>query len=339
MKFGLLKYEYSYPTYNVGDYIQSLAAKQFLPEDVILVNREGLKDYDGEEIKLIMNGWFLHNVEQWPPSDKIHPLFISFHLTPHAMVLLDDNNNVQYFKKYAPIGCRDLYTMEILQRKGINTYFSGCLTLTLGRKYKRENVGNEILFVNVIPKMLDWNALRLKFINLCINGEILNLLRFIYYLKYNIRKIFDRKKIIEKLFSEDILNVKQDLIHDLNINDTNDIRFYKADLLLKRYSEAKIVFTSKIHCALPCLAIGTSVVFIKGPDLNNEIDTSRFDGILDYLNIIEINSQNKISCNYSNNFKKIDSSFIPPKNKEIKNLVEKLDSYIINIFVNNNACL
>ena len=218
--------------------------------------------------------------------------------------------------------------MEILKKKGIKPYFSGCLTLTLGQKYLRENVRNEILFVNVIPKMLDWNMLRAKFINICINGEILNMIRFIYHLKNNIGKIWTRNKIIEDLFSKDILSVKQDLIHDLNRKDTNDQRFLKADILLKRYSKARIVFTSKIHCALPCLAIGTPVVFIKGPDLNNEFDTSRFDGLLDYINVIEINSQNKISCNYSNKFQKIDSFFIPPTNKDIRTLVENLNFYV-----------
>lgn len=328
MKLALLKYDYNFPTYNIGDYIQSLAAKQYLQDEVILINREGLKDYDAEEIKLIMNGWFLHNLDQWPPSEKIHPLFISFHLSPHAKVLLDDFKNVQYFKKFEPIGCRDFYTMEILKKKGIKTYFSGCLTLTLGQKYMRENIGNEILFVNVMPKMLDWNKLRSKFINICINGEILNIIRFIYHLKNNIEKIWTRNKIIKDLFAKDILSVKQDLIHDINRKDTNDERFLKADLLLKRYSKARIVFTSKIHCALPCLAIGTPVVFIKGPDLDNEFDTSRFDGLLDYLNVIEINSQNKISCNYSNKFQKIDSSFIPPSNKDIRTLVENLNFYV-----------
>jgi hypothetical protein len=328
MKLALLKYDYNFPTYNIGDYIQSLAAKQYLQDEVILVNREGLKDYEGEDIKLIMNGWFLHNLEQWPPSDKIHPLFISFHLSPHAKVLLDDCKNVQYFKKYEPIGCRDFYTMEVFRNKGIKTYFSGCLTLTLGQKYKREYIGNEILFVDVLPNMLDLEKLKLKFINIIKNVEILKMIKLIYHLKNNIKIILARHKIIQNLFSKKILSVKQDLNHDLNSKDTNEERFDKADLLLKRYANAKMVFTSKIHCALPCLAFGTPVVFIKGPDVNSEFDTSRFDGLLDYLNVIEINSQNNISCNYSHKFKKIDSSFIPPSNKDIRTLVENLNFYV-----------
>ena len=93
-----------------------------------------------------------------------------------------------------------------------------------------------------------------------------------------------------------------------------------------------MVFTSKIHCALPCLAFGTPVVFIKGPDVNNEFDTSRFDGLLDYLNVIEINSQNNISCNYSHKFKKIDSSVVLPINKDITALIENMN-YCVKEFI------
>lgn len=332
MMLALLKYDYNYPTYNIGDYIQSLAAKQYLQDEVILVDREGLKNYDGEEIKLIMNGWFLHNLDQWPPSDKIHPLFISFHLSPQAKVLLKDFKNVEYFKKFEPIGCRDFYTIEVLKKKGIKTYFSGCLTLTIGQKYNREAVGNDILFVDILPKMLNWNKLKSKFINICMHGEILNMIRFIYHLKKNIEKIWTRNKIIEDLFAKDILSVKQDLIHDLNKKDTNDERFLKADKLLKRYSKARIVFTSKIHCALPCLAIGTPVVFIKGPDLNNEFDTSRFDGLLDYLNVIEIDSSKNIKCNYAKLFSKIDLGFRISNKAEITSIIENMN-FIVETFI------
>ena len=37
--------------------------------------------------------------------------------------------------------------------------------------------------------------------------------------------------------------------------------------LLERYKKAKVVFTSLIHCALPCIAMGTPVVFVDAGDL------------------------------------------------------------------------
>ena len=56
---------------NIGDYIQALAAAQFYPHiDGFIDRDEDLKDYDGEPCKVIMNGWNMHNPENWPPSKK-----------------------------------------------------------------------------------------------------------------------------------------------------------------------------------------------------------------------------------------------------------------------------
>ena len=59
---------------NIGDYIQQLAAKQFLGEAETFVEREEIDAYDGEEVRMILNGWFMHHPEHWPPSEKIAPL-------------------------------------------------------------------------------------------------------------------------------------------------------------------------------------------------------------------------------------------------------------------------
>jgi hypothetical protein len=47
------------------------------------------------------------------------------------------NHGINYLKKYGPVGCRDYWTKTLLDKYGIPCYFSGCLTLTLGRKYQK----------------------------------------------------------------------------------------------------------------------------------------------------------------------------------------------------------
>jgi hypothetical protein len=145
--FGLLTYS---PDVNIGDYIQSLAARQFLPKVDVYVDREKLYKYEGEKIKLILNGWFLHNSKNWPPSDLIEPLFISFHLSPLSAKDILDEKGIRYLKKYSPIGCRDVYTKEMLIKHGIDAYYSGCLTLTLCKTYFCGSRNKEILFVDPI---------------------------------------------------------------------------------------------------------------------------------------------------------------------------------------------
>ena len=92
----------------------------------------------------------------WPPSNKIIPFFISFHINPIIEKYILNKNGVEYLKKHEPIGCRDLYTKSILERNGIRAYFSGCLTLTLDRKKLKikNNFKKGILVINLIDRIL-----------------------------------------------------------------------------------------------------------------------------------------------------------------------------------------
>ena len=55
MKYKLLSVETANLKPNIGDYIQALAASQFLPTIDGFVNREELSQYDSEECIVIMN--------------------------------------------------------------------------------------------------------------------------------------------------------------------------------------------------------------------------------------------------------------------------------------------
>lgn len=132
MEYGLL----SYNTENIGDDIQSIATEQFLPKVDYFVPRDNMSKIK-EKCKIIMNGWFMHKPVRFkqdhrlsfdfPPKNNFEPLFVSTHLIDDSLI------DVEYFKKHEPIGCRDLSTLELFKSKGIDAYFSGCLTLTLKR--------------------------------------------------------------------------------------------------------------------------------------------------------------------------------------------------------------
>ena len=98
MKYGLLSYDENKRFFNVGDNIQSLAAKQFLPQVDAYVNRERLAEYEGEELQLIMNGWFTHNIHNWVPSDNIDPIFVSFHMNNTAAPFMLSEKGIAYLK-------------------------------------------------------------------------------------------------------------------------------------------------------------------------------------------------------------------------------------------------
>jgi Polysaccharide pyruvyl transferase len=55
-------------------------------------------------------------------------------------------------------------------------------------------------------------------------------------------------------------------------------RFALAEGLIRQYAQARCVVTSRLHCALPCLALGTPVLLIPPPGSAN-----RCAGLLDLV--------------------------------------------------------
>lgn len=246
---------------NIGDYIQSLAALQFLPKNCFpyLVDREYLRYYNGPMVNLIMNGWFLLYEGNKIVSDKINPIYLSFHIYNEKGL---DSEAIKNLKKYEPIGSRDLFTYNILKNKNIKSYFSACLTLTLDIDYaaKKSERTNEIIFVDYsfgqIPQV-DKSLLSLK--------------------AYNFKEIIK-------------------LTHmNFKISESHIERFKKAKYLLDRYARAKLVVTTRLHVAFPCLALKTPVIFVRRKKF---FDQNRFSGLYQFLNTVGYNEHGKFEAKF-----------------------------------------
>lgn len=151
--YGILKYS----SVNIGDEIQSIAAMRFLPKIEEYIHREQLNKYfpkTDKKTKLIMNAWWLHKPQNFPPTDFIDPLLISMHISVKKREKLLTEEVRKYFLEHGPVGCRDISTYEWLKSEGIPAYFSGCLTLTLQRNksIKRENY---ILCIDIPEEVVD----------------------------------------------------------------------------------------------------------------------------------------------------------------------------------------
>lgn len=289
MKYSIMTYAEGDRWFNIGDYIQSLAAKQFLPQVDSYVNRECLRQYTGEPSKIILNGWFTHHPETWIPSEKLDPLFISLHINSSAADRMLSESGIAYLKKHEPIGCRDHYTVRLLESKGIKAYFTGCLTLTLD-SYAKKDSGNDGKIYIVDPLYGFPNKDRIfnnakSVIKGVIKGDIL--------------KMNSANEFMKKIFTQSLLSnaeyIRQELPKDAY---TEDQKFVLAEDLLKKYSTAKLVITSRIHCALPCLALGTPVIYLNG--FEKEFDACRMEGLSDLFHTINVNRiTKKISSNFS----------------------------------------
>lgn len=297
---------------NIGDYIQALAASQFLPEKNGFIDRdEELSSYEGEQCKMIMNGWFMHNPTNFPPSKKIIPLFISFHLSPLCQQKFFNDRVIQYLKRFQPIGCRDSFTVDILNKHGIESYFSGCLTLTLGYKYKPTDNRKKIYIVDPVCN----NEL---YLNNIFRGafQFLSHPLDIIKLMFKMRQISDKQNFIKRIlkigifyqtyskgFSKEILLNATYITHDnlsykVKFHDEKE-RLKEAERLIDLYKNAKLVVTSRLHCALPCLGMDTPVIYIK-KEKDILSNNSRIEGLERFLNILLLKG-NKLIPNFEIN--------------------------------------
>ena len=220
-KFALFEYD----TENIGDEVQSIAARRFLPQVDYYVNRDKLNEFKASEpAKIIMNGWYSRNPKSWPPrkDSNLDPLFVSMHVSLKDEAVVKaflSPKSVELLRASGPVGARDETTKQFFDDNDIPAYFSGCVTLTLQRDpdIKKQDF---ILAVDAPKKVVDAIKQRTK-------RPVIEL--SVYHFPY--------------LSRED--------------------RFFVAEYILGLYQSAAAVVTTRLHAMLPSLAFETPVLLIK----------------------------------------------------------------------------
>lgn len=288
-------------TINIGDYIQGLAAAQFFDKIDLRIERERLNTYDGDECNMIMNGWYMHEPKNWPPSPLINPLFVAFHINSLTAGAMLSSESIAYLKEHQPIGCRDKKTMNALNEKGVDAYFTGCMTLTLGETYKNTKDRKGLFFVDPYANVPKTVKCRLKYIALfffnfytCLNiffkdfhSAIIrpvDRMVLVSSFVHSYKKIFGRKKLRKAQY------ISQARHKFRTPQKNNEAHFQRAEEILNIYANAEQVVTTRIHCALPCLGMGTPVVYVKNTT-QEDYDSCRLDGLVDLFNVVEWDSK------------------------------------------------
>lgn len=251
MEYGLILYP---DTFNLGDDIQSYADEQFLPHTDYIIDRENLDSFyteSGKRVSAIMGGWYLYRHLNWPPSPFLHVLPISMHFDTFYSktagekitrnFVLEDYGAV-WLQENGPIGCRDQTTRKLLEKYGIQSYFSGCITLTL-KPFDHVTQHGKLCLVDVPQEVK-------SFVTAHTEKECVELTHSISMKGLEWPQ---RKRIVEER--------------------------------LKYYQGASLVVTTRLHAALPCLALGTPVLFVKERWALNRTGTW-----LDYLHHTDIES-------------------------------------------------
>jgi hypothetical protein len=217
LKFAVFGYE----TNNLGDDIQSLAAAVHASG----VDRVALRDAIGaveldEPHTLILNSWMSRGPDLRPPPAAFAPIPFGFCLGNDDIL---EHGWLEYLRAHQPIGCRDQYTVAQLEAHGISAFWTGCLTLFIGRRLQRSTVARSgVLFVDVaktaeercIPEAIRARAIRIS--------------------------TYPPPSIIGDQVE----------------------RYAMASRLLARIANAELVVTRRLHIALPCISLGTPVVIL-----------------------------------------------------------------------------
>lgn len=327
---------------NIGDYIQSIAQRQFIRDkETCFVEIEELSDFKSEQqVNVIMNGWFTWDCSKFLPPACINPLFISFHLTPPQEKAFFTPEITAYLKKYQPIGARDIKTMEMMKAHGVDSYFSGCLTMTLGKEYLQKGehtgdvyivdpyyeIGGDMSLPRIIRywKMIWYTLKHLKAALKLMDVFIITRRSLFHYISNKLDKIVCAANfyhIYSQRFGDDILFGAKYISAIVDSELSNNEKFAIADKMLKDYANAKFVITSRLHVSFPCLAVETPNIFVIPSLKNEEKDVMRYSGRLagleDTVNVLELNSGILI-----------DKTIVLPEKITMSNLPENQKGYL-----------
>lgn len=149
---------------NIGDHMQLIAIMNLykymgIPEeDIVRIEYYDLFDYEGEYLILPIN--FIYFNPYYGERDlifspKIIPVFLGIHCISAAF----NDREIDYLKRYAPIGCRDAATLELMRKMNIPSYLHGCLSVTLP---KRTGAGHNVFCVDVPKEIYENIPLKLR---------------------------------------------------------------------------------------------------------------------------------------------------------------------------------
>lgn len=220
---------FAFTTPNLGDDMQSFAVLAHLDRVHTFVDRDRLPDFNSKfDTTCVFNCWFLIGQDGRKPADVIKPIWHGFAGWKESL----PGEWMGYIRSHSqfsgPIGCRDLYTTEQLGEAGINAYWSGCLTLFLGRMLSQPVAQRKGVYFVDLPAAAEEH----------IPAELVR-----------------RAIRISTFPPPGMLN------HTLE-------RWATVGRLAKILSEAELVVTRRLHVALPAASFGTPVVAVPDPGIS-----------------------------------------------------------------------
>jgi len=140
---------------NIGDDLQNVAIENVYRymgidySDVIRIGLSELATYDGEYVVLPVSFplyGYREGLYTTMFSSKIIPVFLGLSIMSNNFPI----DEVDYLRRFEPIGCRDKYTLDLMRKKNIMAYLNGCMSVTIS-KIKLSDKNKKVFLVD-IPK-------------------------------------------------------------------------------------------------------------------------------------------------------------------------------------------
>jgi len=240
IKFGVIYFSYNgmpglckdgVVAVNIGDYMQSLAARNIYSklgiqdQELVTIDRDSLSQYSGPPAIMIFSGIFGHH--SFPIPDTIIPIFMGFHADASVIA-----KNINYFRRFQPIGCRDSYTAHWLKEHGVAAYVTGCLTMAFDRRKHSSEEDNVFIAYGENEGEFPCEAIKLM------PPHLLEKAIF----------ISQRRAVHTYPISE----------YDMRASEMH------AEYIFSQYkNKASLLITSLHHAAAPCIALGIPVIVCR----------------------------------------------------------------------------
>jgi len=98
---------------------------------------------------------------------------------------------------------------------------------------------------------------------------------------------------------------------------TPEAKLRKAEELVMNYAKASCVVTSRIHCALPCLGLGTPVLYVYN-DAQDDLSSCRLNGLAELFNVVHLRNDVLMPFKGFNKGNKINAHNFPTNKGDYK---------------------
>jgi len=152
---------------NLGDNMQIIAIDKIyqimgIPrEDIVYIDKNLTDSYCGEYVILPVTMPLIDFTEGGISSrfsSHIIPVFLGLTLASDSLL----PEEVDYYHRFEPIGCRDERTMNTLRSYNIKSYLHGCITATLPRRLDYGKEYKKVFIVDVDPEIIQYIPDELK---------------------------------------------------------------------------------------------------------------------------------------------------------------------------------